>query len=37
MGQGLLCRHGSPETHSVDLDGLKLTQIHLSLPPECWD
>jgi hypothetical protein len=24
-------------THSVDQPGLELTEIHLPLPPECWD
>ena len=33
-----LCNSPScPETHSVDQAGLKLTEIHLPLPPECWD
>jgi hypothetical protein len=26
-----------PGTHSVDLAGLKLTNICLPLPPKCWD
>jgi hypothetical protein len=26
-----------PGTHSVDQAGLNLTEIHLPLPPECWD
>jgi hypothetical protein len=24
-------------THSIDQAGLKLTEIHLPLPPDCWD
>ena len=27
----------STETLPLDQAGLKLTAIHLSLPPECWD
>jgi hypothetical protein len=27
---------GCPETLSVDQTGLKLTEILLPLPPECW-
>jgi hypothetical protein len=34
-----LCSPGCPGTHSVDQAGLQveLTEIHLSLPPKCWD
>ena len=33
-----LCSFGAcPETLSVDQAGLELTEICLSLPPECWD
>ena len=33
-----LCKSpGCPGTHYVDQDGLKLTEICLPLPPECWD
>jgi hypothetical protein len=28
---------GCPGTHFVDQAGLELTEIHLPLPPECWD
>ena len=28
---------GCPETHAVDQVGLELTEIHLPLPPKCWD
>ena len=35
--QGYLCNPGYPGTHSVDQAGLELTDIHLPLPPECWD
>jgi hypothetical protein len=28
---------GCPRTHSVDQAGLKITEIHLPLPPKCWD
>ena len=28
---------GYPGTHSVDQASLELTEICLSLPPECWD
>jgi hypothetical protein len=28
---------GCPGTYYVDHAGLKLTEIHLPLPPECWD
>jgi hypothetical protein len=31
-----LCSPGCPGTHSVDQAGLKLTEILLPLPPECW-
>ena len=27
----------SPGTHSVDQAGIELREIHLPLPPECWD
>ena len=33
---GFLCIFGCSGTHSVDQIGLRLTEIHLSLPPECW-
>ena len=26
-----------PKTSPLDQGGLELTEIHLSLPPECWD
>jgi hypothetical protein len=34
-----LCSPDCPGTHSVELTqaGLKLTEIHLLLPSECWD
>ena len=32
-----LCSPEWPETYSVDQADLKLTEIHLLLPPECWD
>ena len=32
-----MCGPGCPGTHSVDQAGLELTEIHLPLPPECWD
>jgi hypothetical protein len=32
-----ICGSGCPRTHSVDHSGLKLTEIHLGLLPECWD
>jgi hypothetical protein len=32
-----LCSPGCPGTHFVDQTGLELIEIHLSLPPECWD
>ena len=28
---------GCPRTRSVDQAGLEFTEIHLPLPPECWD
>ena len=28
---------GCPEIRFVDQDGLKLTEIHLPLPPKFWD
>ena len=31
-----LCSSGSPGTHSIDQAGLKLTEILLPMPPECW-
>jgi hypothetical protein len=31
-----LCSFGYPGTCSVDQAGHKLTEIHLSLSPECW-
>jgi hypothetical protein len=31
-----LCGYGNPGTCSVDQAGLKLTGIHLLLPPKCW-
>jgi hypothetical protein len=36
--QGFQCNNsfGSPGTYSVNQAGLKLTEIHLPLPPECW-
>ena len=35
---GFLCSFGAcPRTCSVDQAGLKLTEIHLSLPSQCWD
>ena len=33
----MLCSHGWPATHYVDQAGLRLTEICLLLPPECWD
>ena len=35
--RALLCSPGCPGTHPVDQAGLKLTEIHLPLPSECWD
>jgi hypothetical protein len=32
-----LCYPGWPDTHYVDQASLKLREIHLSLPPKCWD
>ena len=33
-----LCSFGAcPGTHSLDQDGLKLTEIYLLLLPKCWD
>jgi hypothetical protein len=32
-----LCSPGCPGTHSVDQAGLELIEIHLFLPPKCWD
>jgi hypothetical protein len=32
-----LCNPDCPETDSVGQVGLELTEIHLSLRPECWD
>ena len=36
---GFLCvaLEPCPGTHFVDQAGLKLTEIDLRLPPECWD
>ena len=35
---GLLCvALAVSGTHSVDQAGLELTEIHLPLPPECWN
>ena len=35
---GFLCSFGAcPGTYLVDQAGLELTEICLSLPPECWD
>ena len=35
---GFLCGFGAcPGTHSVDQAGLKLTEICVPLPTECWD
>ena len=31
-----LCSPVCPGTHSVDQAGLRLTEIHLPLPPKCW-
>ena len=28
---------GHPGNHSVHQAGLELTEIHLPLPPDCWD
>jgi hypothetical protein len=32
-----LCSPGCPGTCSVDQAGFRLTEIHLPLPPKCWD
>ena len=32
-----LCSPGCPGTHSINQAGLELTEIHLPLPPGCWD
>ena len=32
-----LCTLGFPGTYFVDQAGLKLTEIHLPVPPKCWD
>jgi hypothetical protein len=32
-----LCSPGCPRTCSVEKTGLELTEIHQTLPPECWD
>jgi hypothetical protein len=32
-----LCSPDCPETHFVDQADLRLTEICLPLPPECWD
>jgi hypothetical protein len=32
-----LCSSGCPGTHFVDQAGLELREIHLPLPPKCWD
>jgi hypothetical protein len=37
MRQVSLCSPGYPGTHYVDQASLKLTEVHLPLPPECWD
>ena len=32
------CSFGAcPRTHCVDQTGIKLTELFLTLPPECWD
>jgi hypothetical protein len=31
------CSSGCPGSHFVDVAGLELREIYLSLPPECWD
>lgn len=33
----LICIHGYPRTHYVDLEGLKLLRVCLCPPPKCWD
>jgi hypothetical protein len=37
LRQGFSVCLGCPGTHSVDQAGLELTEICLSLAPECWD
>jgi hypothetical protein len=32
-----LCSLGCPGSSFIDQAGLELTEIHLPLPPECWD
>ena len=32
-----LCSPGYSGTHIVDQAGLELIEIHLPLPPDCWD
>ena len=32
-----LCSPGQAGTHFVDQAGLEFSEIHLPLPPECWD
>ena len=32
-----LCSFGCPGAHFVEQSGLRLTKIHLPLPPKCWD
>jgi hypothetical protein len=32
-----LSNPGCPGTHSLDQDGLKVTEIQLPLPPKHWD
>ena len=34
---GSPCSVSWPGTHYIDLAGLELTEICLSLPPKCWD
>jgi hypothetical protein len=34
---GFLSLCNSPGTNFVDQTGLELIEIHLPLPPECWD
>jgi hypothetical protein len=33
----LLCSPSYPEPQYIAQAGLKLTEIHLPLPPKCWD
>jgi hypothetical protein len=33
---GSLCGPGHPGTYYVHQAGLKLTEVYLPLPPECW-